>query len=230
MRLRWRRLFEPLPRLAADFRACALPLAGGTAAWGIGFAAYTGIFGHLGEDAAAANAAAAVVRDLLCCFTDGLAAAAVIVVGNELGAGRLERGLLYGRRFAALSVAVGILVMAIVLAAAPWVPRAVELTPDAAALLRRMLVVLALYMVGRCVNGPVINGVFTAGGDTMFDAYSLAVTMWGLAVPLALLGAFVFHWPPVVVYACTCIDEVGKVPWVAHHFRRRLWVRDLTRP
>lgn len=33
----------------------------------------------------------------------------------------------------------------------------------------------------------------------------------------------------VVVYACTCIDEVGKLPWVLHHFRKYKWVKDLTR-
>lgn len=37
-----------------------------------------------------------------------------------------------------------------------------------------------------------------------------------------------FHWPVVLVYACTCIDEVGKLPWVLHHFRKYKWVKDLT--
>ena len=39
----------------------------------------------------------------------------------------------------------------------------------------------------------IINGVLAAGGDTLFDMYSLAVCMWGIAIPLALLGAFVFQ-------------------------------------
>jgi hypothetical protein len=44
-----------------------------------------------------------------------------------------------------------------------------------------------------------------------------------------LLGAFVFHWPVPAVYACTCLDEVGKIPWVMHRFRKYKWVKDLTR-
>jgi Na+-driven multidrug efflux pump len=92
-----------------------------------------------------------------------------------------------------------------------------------------MFFVLSLYMVGPTVNTIVCNGVFTAGGDTYFDFYSLCVCMWGLAVPLAFLGAFVFHWHPVLVYACTCVDEVGKMPWVFAHFRRYKWVKNLTR-
>jgi len=75
----------------------------------------------------------------------------------------------------------------------------------------------------------IINGVLAAGGDTLFDMYSLAVCMWGIAIPLALLGAFVFHWPVLMVYACTCVDEVGKIPWVMIHFRKYKWVKNLTR-
>ena len=229
VRAQWRRLFEKTPALSGDFRRAVLPLFGGVLFWGVGFSSYPAVMGHLGSATAAANAAAAVVRDLLCCLTDGMAAAAVVVVGNELGAGRLARGRIYGDRLGLLSLAVGLLGSMAVLAAAPVVLRGMALEPEARSLLRAMFLVLSPYMFGRCVNTIVINGVFTAGGDTMFDFYSLAVTMWGLAVPLAFLGAFVFNWNPVLVYACTCVDEVGKLPWVWVHFRRYRWVRDLTR-
>lgn len=48
-------------------------------------------------------------------------------------------------------------------------------------------------------------------------------------VKLTALGAFVFHWPVEVVYACTCLDEVGKIPWVIYHYKKYKWVKDLTR-
>ena len=73
------------------------------------------------------------------------------------------------------------------------------------------------------------DGVLDGGGDTVFDMYSLAVCMWGLAIPLALLGAFVFGWPVLAVYACTCLDEVGKIPWVMYRFGKYKWVKNLTR-
>ncbi|MCI7228090.1 MAG: hypothetical protein MR499_13040 [Lachnospiraceae bacterium] len=46
---------------------------------------------------------------------------------------------------------------------------------------------------------------------------------------MAALGAFVFHWPVEAVYACTCLDEVGKIPWVIYHYKKYKWVKDLTR-
>ena len=215
--------------LARDYAKCALPILGGATFWGVGFTTYTAIMGHMGADAAAANSVAAVVRDLMCCLTDGVAAAACIMVGNELGAGRLEKGRLYGERLSKLSVLIGVFSTALVLAVTPAVVAYMKLTDEARKYLVGIMIVMAVYMIGRAVNTVVINGVFAAGGDTLFDMYSLAVCMWGLAIPLAALGAFVFHWPVVVVYIFTCADEVGKLPWVYAHYKKYKWVKDLTR-
>ena len=104
-----------------------------------------------------------------------------------------------------------------------------SLSEEAGRYLTGMMIIMAVYMIGRCVNTVTINGVLDGGGDTVFDMYSLAVCMWGLAIPLALLGAFVFGWPVLAVYACTCLDEVGKIPWVMLRFRKYKWVKNLTR-
>lgn len=103
------------------------------------------------------------------------------------------------------------------------------LTEGAQDYLIGMMVIMSVYLIGRAVNTIVINGIFAAGGDTMFDMYSLAVTMWGIAIPLAAAGTFLLDWPVLVVYACTCLDEVGKIPWVMIHYKKYKWVKDLTR-
>ena len=223
------RLFERTKLLAADFRRQCLPLLGGGLLWGVGFTSYTAIMGHMGTDAAAANAVAAVVRDLICCVCNGVGSAAGIMVGNELGAGNLEKGKAYGIKLKNISFVIGFASTAVVLALTPLVVHLVILSEEASQYLTGMMIIMAVYMIGRCVNTVTINGVLDGGGDTVFDMYSLAVCMWGLAIPLALLGAFVFRWPVLVVYACTCLDEVGKIPWVMCRFRKYKWVRDLTR-
>lgn len=225
----WKHFFRRNALLAADFRKCALPLLGGSLLWGVGFTSYTAVMGHMGADAAAANSVAAVVRDLMCCLCNGISNAGGIIVGNELGKGALEKGKLYGDRLARMSFACGLLATVLVLAVTPFVVDFMLLTDEAHQYLIGMMVIMAIYMIGRCVNTIVINGVFAAGGDTLFDMYSLAVCMWGLAVPLSFAGAFLFHWPVLAVYACTCLDEVGKIPWVMGHYRKYKWVKDLTR-
>ena len=225
----WRRMLSWNRDLTKDFARQCLPLLGGSLLWGVGFTSYTAIMGHLGADAAAANSVSAVVRDLVCCVCNGIASAAGIMVGNELGAGNLEKGRLYGIRLKNISWLIGFGSTALILALTPLIVRMVILTDKAHSYLTGMMVIMAVYMIGRCVNTVTINGVIDGGGDTLFDMYSLAVSMWGIAIPLAILGAFVFHWPVLAVYSCTCLDEVGKIPWVMHHFRKYKWVQNLTR-
>ena len=92
-----------------------------------------------------------------------------------------------------------------------------------------MFVILSVYMIGRTICTVVINGIFSAGGDTLFDVYSLVICMWCIALPCAFASAFLLHLPVLAAYACTCLDEVGKVPWVLAHHRRYKWVRNITR-
>ncbi|MDE7046763.1 MAG: polysaccharide biosynthesis C-terminal domain-containing protein, partial [Lachnospiraceae bacterium] len=216
-------------QLKSDFIRQCLPLMGGSLCWGVGFTSYTAIMGHVGTDAAAANSVAAVVRDLICCMCNGIGSASGIIVGNELGAGRLDMGRAYGIKLKNLSYVIGFISTALVLAVTPLVVRMVILTDQARGYLTGMMVIMSVYMIGRCVNTVTINGVLDGGGDTLFDMYSLIVCMWLIAIPLALIGAFVLHWSPLAVYACTCLDEVGKIPWVMIRFRKYKWVQDLTR-
>ena len=130
--------------------------------------------GHLGTDATAANSVAAVVRDLVCCLCNGLASGGGILVGNELGAGDLKKGKLYGDRLVKLAFLTGGLSTAIMLVLTPVIMSFVKLTPGAQKYLLGMMLIMAFYMIGRAVNSIIINGIFAAGGDTMFDMYSLA--------------------------------------------------------
>ena len=215
--------------LFKDFLKQLLPLIGGAFLWGVGFTSYTAIMGHLGVDAAAANSVAAVVRDLVCCACNGVGTAAGIMVGNELGAGNLEKGKAYGIKLRNISYVIGFASTTVVLAVTPLLLKFVILTEKAQSYLLGMMIIMSIYMIGRCVNTVCINGILDGGGDTVFDMYSLAICMWGIAIPLAILGAFVFHWNVLLVYACTCLDEVGKIPWVMIRLGKYKWVKNLTK-
>lgn len=225
----WTRILSGSRALTMDFARQALPLLGGNLLWGLGLTTYTAIIGHVGSDAAAANAVSAVVRDLVCCGCNGIGSAAGIMVGNELGAGRLDQGRRYGIKLKNVSWLIGLISTGLILAVTPFVVRFVILTDEARGYLTGIMIIMAVYMIGRSVNTVSINGVLDGGGDTLFDMYSLAVCMWGIAIPLTFAGAFFFHWPVLAVYACTCLDEVGKIPWVMYRFNKYKWVQDLTR-
>ena len=147
----------------------------------------------------------------------------------QIGAGNLALGKAYGERLLRISLVIGLISCVLVLAVLPPAHRLSMLSDEAVGHLDKMLIIISVYMIARSANGIVINGIFASGGDTMFNMYSLATCMWGIAIPLSALGAFVFNWPVWLVYACTCLDEVGKIPWVLAHYKKYQWVRNLTR-
>lgn len=223
------RIFHRNRQLSHDFVVILYPLLGASLLWGIGFTSYTAIMGHLGADAAAANSVTAVVRDLCCCMCNGVANATSVLLGYELGQGNVDTAREYGERIKKLSFLIGFVTMAVVLLLIHPVLRFYRLGDTAKGYLTTMLVITAVYMIGRCINTVVINGIFAGGGDTKFDMYSNVVMMWCYGIPLTLIAAFVLKLPVVVVYAFTCLDEMTKIPWVFYHYRKYRWLKNLTR-
>ena len=195
--------------------------------WSIGFTMITVIMGHLGNDAVAANAIVTVIKDIVSSFCYALGAGGAIVVGNELGAGRLETAKDYGRRIMKLCVVSGILLGLLAASTAPLVIRFVNLTPRAEHFLFIMILMCSYYILGRSINCTTIGGIFSAGGDTKFGFICDTVTMWAFIIPIGCIAAFVLKLPVLVVYFLLNLDEIVKLPVVIARYRQFKWVRNI---
>ena len=169
--------------LCRKFWKHTFPVLGNEIVWGCGFTMYSVIMGHLGNDAVAANSIANIVKNLVACFCLGLGSGGGIIVGNELGAGNLDTAKEYGKKLCIMSVACGILSGLLLLALSPIILSAANLSEQAAAYLKWMLVMCSYYLVGKSINGTTIAGIFCAGGDSRFGLLCDAVTMWCIIVP-----------------------------------------------
>ncbi len=215
-------------RLRHDFWKYSSPVLGNEIVWGVGFTMYSVIMGHLGSDAVAANSIANIVKNLVACFCMGLGSGGGIMVGNELGAGRLDKAKEYGGRLCRLSVLCGVTSGIVLLALSPLILTVTDLSVTANAYLKWMLVMCSYYMVGKSVNGTTIAGIFCAGGDSRFGFLCDTVTMWCITVPLGFLTAFMLKLPVLAVYFIVNLDEIVKLPAVYRHYKKYKWVKDLT--
>jgi len=195
--------------------------------WGTGFTMISVIIGHMGQDAVAANAIVAVVKDLVSCFCFALGSGGSIVIGNELGAGNIERGKKYGDWIFKLTIITGIILGLFAAALTPLVLWIVDLTPAAEEYLMYMLLMCSYYILGRSINAVLIGGVFPAGGDTKFGFICDSVTMWAFIVPVGALAAFVFNLPVMAVYFILNLDEIVKLPVVFIHYRKYGWAKNI---
>ena len=184
--------------------------------------------GHLGTDAVAANSIANIVKNIIASLAMGIGNGGAIIVGNELGAGRLEQARLYGGRLCRISILSGICSGIFLLLISPLVLAATDLSPEAAEYLKWMLVMCSYYMVGKYVNGTTIAGIFCAGGDSRFGFLCDTVTLWCFTVPAGFLAAFVFRLPVLAVYFIINLDEIVKLPAVYRRYKKYAWLKDLT--
>ena len=222
-------IVRPDTVLRKDFWRYTLPVLGNELVWGGGFTMYSVIMGHLGTDAVAANSIANIVKNLIASLALGIGNGGSILVGNELGAGRLETAKIYGKKLCHISIVSGICSGILLLLISPAVLAITDLSPEASRYLKWMLVMCSYYMVGKYVNGTTIAGIFCAGGDSTFGLFCDIITLWCIAVPLGLAAAFVFEWPVLLVYFIVNLDEMVKLPAVYKHYRKYAWLKDLTR-
>ena len=215
--------------ITKDLFKIALPMLGSSLAWGFGFSMHSLIMGHLGSDATAAASIASVAQELITCVCKGISVGAGIMVGKLLGQNLFDKAKEYGKKFCHISIWAGIIHMALLCILGPIVAEFFVLSETAKHYLVIMLIFSAFYVFAYSINTVIVCGIFPAGGDAGYDALSVFFASWCFALPLALLGTFVFHWPVIVVYILMCADEIVKIPWLYPRYKKYLWLNNLTR-
>ena len=215
-------------KLFGRFWQKAVPLLINNLAWGIGFSMYSVIMGHLGTDAVAANGIANISKNLVVCFCLGLGNAGSIIVGNRLGADRLQEAKEAGGTLTRTAIIAGIVSGLVLVALSPFITKMVDLTPTARGYLQKMLLICSYYIAGKSVNCMTIGGIFAAGGDSKFGMLCDSVTLWCITVPLGCICAFILKLPVMVVYFVLNLDEIIKLPVVYKHYKKYKWIKNLT--
>lgn len=215
-------------KLFGRFWQKTVPLLINNLAWGIGFSMYSVIMGHLGTDAVAANGIANISKNLVVCFCLGLGNAGSIIVGNRLGADRLQEAKEVGETLTKTAIIAGIVSGLVLIAVSPFITKMVDLTPIARGYLQKMLLISSYYIAGKSVNCMTIGGIFAAGGDSKFGMLCDSVTLWCIIVPLGCICAFILKLPVMVVYFVLNLDEIIKLPVVYKHYKKYKWIKNLT--
>ena len=212
-------------KLFGRFWQKTVPLLINNLAWGIGFSMYSVIMGHLGTDAVAANGIANISKNLVVCFCLGLGNAGSIIVGNRLGADRLQEAKEVGETLTKTAIIAGIVSGLVLIALSPFITKMVDLTPTARGYLQKMLLISSYYIAGKSVNCMTIGGIFAAGGDSKFGMLCDSVTLWCIIVPLGCICAFILKLPVMVVYFVLNLDEIIKLPVVYKHYKKYKWIK-----
>lgn len=212
-----------------DLLKVASPMLASSLVWGLGFSMHSFLMGHLGSDATAAASITSVAQELITCVCKGISAGAGIMIGKLLGQNLFEKAKDYGRKFCRVSFWTGGIHMVLLCILGPIVANFFVLSETARQYLIMMLIFSGVYVFAYSINTVIVCGIFPAGGDARYDAVSVFFASWCFALPLALLGTFVWNLPTIVIYILMCSDEIIKLPWLYPRYQKYLWLNNLTR-
>lgn len=223
-----RELFGFSKDFIRQFMATASPVIANEFMWGLGVTMYSLAYGRMGDGAVAAITIATTIQDIVLVLFQGLSAATAVILGNEMGAGKLDVAERYAKNFLMLQFFVTI-AGALFCYLTRWQVIAIyQVTPQIALDVSRCLTVFALYMPFKMFNYVNIVGVLRSGGDTKVCFFIDTSGVWLLGIPMAFIGGLYLKLPIFIVYALVLTEEIYKTVIGYIRYRQKKWLRNLT--
>jgi putative MATE family efflux protein len=205
----------------------AMPAAANEVFWSVGITIYNAVYARIGTDAIASVQISATVEEIAFVFFIGLGNACAVMIGNKIGEGEKELAFEFGRRYTIITVMVALFAGLIILLVRGPVVSLYEISPQAAANARQLMLIFASSAWLRSINFILFVGVLRSGGDTRFAMFMELATIWVVGVPAALIGGFVLRLPVTGVYMLVLLEELVKVFVIMRRYLSRKWIHDL---
>lgn len=195
--------------------------------WALGITTYNIIYGRMGTESFAAMNIVGTIEQLAFVVFIGVSNATSVLVGNRIGAGKEDEAYLYAGRSLGLGIAGGLIIgLLLQLVKAP-ILSLYNVSPAVIDNASHVINVITFFLWVRVNNMTIVVGILRAGGDTRFSLFLDGIIIWIVGVPMAYLGANVFHLPVYFVYLCAMSEEAAKWILGIFRYRSRKWINNL---
>jgi putative MATE family efflux protein len=196
--------------------------------WSLGITTYNIIYGRMGTQSYAAMNIVSTIEQVAFVVFIGISNATSVLVGNRIGSGQDEQAYRYAGRSLGLGIFGGILLGLVLQIVKVPVLSLYKVSPEVIQDASRIINVVSLFLWIRVNNMTMVVGILRAGGDTRFSLFLDGIIIWIVGVPMAYIGAFVFHLPVYLVYLCAMSEEVTKWFLGINRYLSRKWINNLT--
>lgn len=195
--------------------------------WSLGENVYAAIYGHLGTDACAAMTLTNPIQALMTGALCGLAQAAGVIIGKQLGTGESEQAYAASKKLLWYGFGGSLLLsLALLLIRGAYVD-IYQVDPTVKVLTRQVLTVYALIAPFKIQNMILGGGILRSGGKTHYVMWIDLIGTWGFGVPLGLLAAFVLRLSIPYVYLFLSLEECVRFDISLVVLRKQSWMRRL---
>ena len=212
--------------IGSYFKKC-FPILCNEAFYGIGQMLINIVIGRQVESAIAAMAAFRVLEGFVFAFFGGLADAASVVVGKEIGAGRHMNGYRFLKGYSVLCPAITfIIVLTFIIIGEPLLSL-FGLGAEAMEYCKYMLLIYLAAGTMRTCN-YMMNTGFRAGGDPVFGTLLEILSLYIISVPLTWASGLIWKLPFLAVFAFVYTDELIRLVFEFFHTRSCKWIKPVT--
>jgi len=195
--------------------------------WGIGYSLYTAAYARAGVTQFAAVQLGRVIENLFIMAAFSIGDAALILVGERLGAGALDEGYDLGKKLLKVAAVVGAVAGMALIGVAKPIISFFNFTPEGEMYTFYILLVYGAAMCVVVVNAANIVGVLRAGGDTVFAMLADCSCIWFIGVPTAFIATQWLHMPIYFAVLLVQFEEVIKFFILFKRFKSKKWVRNV---
>lgn len=205
----------------------AIPVLINESAWSLGVSVYFIAYGFLGTAAIAAAQVSLTISDLIWAFLIGMGNATSVILGNEMGAGRLESSFTIAKKLLKFEFISSLFLAAIYAAIGYGIVGWFGLTESTLELAVKCIFINAAFIPIRLLGFVYIVGILRSGGDTKFCMFLDIGMVWFMGIPLAFFSVLVLKMPIYWAMAIVLTEEIVKVIIASKRFKSKKWVNNL---
>lgn len=204
-----------------------MPLLLNETLWSIGMAFMIQCYSTRGLAVVAGLNIATTVSNLFNVVFIALGNAIAIVIGQLLGAGKMEEAVDTDRKMIFFSVCCCFMIGAVLFVMAPFFPLIYNTTDTVRGLATRFIMISSACMP---IYGFLHAAYFTlrSGGKTMITFFFDSVYVWVIDIPLALLLTRFTGINIILIYLCCQLIEVVKCVIGFVLVKKKVWLNNMT--
>ena len=194
--------------------------------WSLSIIGVNMVFGRMGTDNYAALTVERTIENLVFVFFVGICNACNILVGKAVGAGQIDEGKRYARRFVLLVPILGVILGGLIVLLRAPVISLFDMTEAAAHTARTLLLIYAVDVSIRNIPYITVVGIFRAGGDTRIGLFGDVGVQYLCVLPTVVLCGLVWKLPFLTTYLIMiAVDDALKMLVYLPHFFRMKWIK-----
>ena len=194
---------------------------------GVGNMVINIVLGRGSEQAIAATAVFRTLEGFVIGFFAGFSNAASVLVGKEVGAGRLETA--YDRAIKLVYLCGGFILVgcAALFAAHSPLLTAMSLSGESYTICRGMLLIYCVAAIIRMMNW-MQNDTYRSAGDAAYGTILEILFMFFMVLPCVCLTGLKFKTDFLIIFACCYVDEPIRFVLMQRHLFSGKWIKPVT--